>query len=102
PKCGGQGKGAAPRERGLVWRGWGRGGAIAPGGGGCAGKRLRLGGVGVGGCNVWRRRAGSNRRIAVLQTAPLATWVRRLVERDYNRIAPAGSNLPDEGDVLLR
>jgi len=25
----------------------------------------------------WRRRAGSNRRIAVLQTAPLATWVRR-------------------------
>ena len=32
---------------------------------------------------VWRRRAGSNRCIAVLQTAPLATWVRRLV-RHYN------------------
>ena|SRR5215469_17950084 len=28
---------------------------------------------------VWRRRAGSNRCIAVLQTAPLATWVRRPV-----------------------
>ena len=27
---------------------------------------------------VWRRRAGSNRCIAVLQTAPLTTWVRRL------------------------
>ena len=26
---------------------------------------------------VWRRRAGSNRCIAVLQTAPLTTWVRR-------------------------
>ena len=25
----------------------------------------------------WRRRAGSNRCIAVLQTAPLTTWVRR-------------------------
>ena len=29
--------------------------------------------------SVWRRRAGSNRRTAVLQTAPLTTWVRRLV-----------------------
>ena len=27
--------------------------------------------------SVWRRRAGSNRCIAVLQTAPLTTWVRR-------------------------
>src|SRR5439155_311949 len=45
----------------------------------------------------WRRRAGSNRRIAVLQTAPLATWVRRLIERDYNRIVRSGSNLPEEG-----
>ena len=26
---------------------------------------------------IWRRRAGSNRCIAVLQTAPLTTWVRR-------------------------
>ena len=33
---------------------------------------------------VWRRRAGSNRRIAVLQTAPLATWVRRHGS-DYRR-----------------
>src|SRR5438309_2635099 len=49
----------------------------------------------------WRRRAGSNRRIAVLQTAPLATWVRRLVNADYNRIARSGSNL-DDGNVLLR
>ena len=32
----------------------------------------------------WRRRAGSNRRIAVLQTAPLATWVRRHGS-DYRR-----------------
>ena len=26
----------------------------------------------------WRRRADSNRRIEVLQTSPLTTWVRRL------------------------
>ena len=28
-------------------------------------------------CGRWRRRADSNRRVKVLQTSPLATWVRR-------------------------
>src|SRR4029079_18961267 len=43
---------------------------------------------------MWRRRAGSNRCIAVLQTAPLATWVRR----------PAGNGIisVDKGGRLER
>src|SRR5262249_2348914 len=35
--------------------------------------------------SVWRRRADSNRRIKVLQTSPLTTWVRR---RSRGRILP--------------
>ena len=55
---------------------------------------------------LWRRRAGSNRCIAVLQTAPLATWVRRparegiivrgwagrLVEKGEWRLPPIGQD----------
>src|SRR5688572_14255264 len=40
-------------------------------------ERLRLNSRRHARSAVWRRRAGSNRCIAVLQTAPLATWVRR-------------------------
>lgn len=61
---------------------------------------------------AWRRRAGSNRRIAVLQTAPLATWVRRHGS-DYRRgsfrnstaksreMEECSKHSPTEGDPLL-
>ena len=52
-----------------------------------------------GGRAIWRRGSDSNRRIEVLQTSPLATWVPRLV------FAHFGSDGADDGiwthDLLL-
>jgi hypothetical protein len=52
-------------------------------------RRKRKMGIRVG-IRLWRRRWESNPRIRVLQTLPLATWVRRLACVIIPQIARAG------------